>query len=979
MPWLYRYSIRHPRTTIAIGLACTLAAAPGMWRLKLRTDGHALIPRDAPAIRYDRAIREQFGTRDPIVVLIQAHHPDGIFNVRTLELVRDLTAEFQKMKMEGIREVNVTSLATESSDRVIPGTVKFQNLLDPFPTTAFELKRLRSDLEAIRLYTGTVASRDGNATAIFVGVPDGANRTELAQKIRDRIDARLSRASRSSDGASPETVHVIGAPIAESLLGTQILDDLGVPDRLLGRHATSLTAQQSLVDSRKSKDESGRDIDSSSRFSIFDFRLFIARHIGLVPITLVVMAGVFLISFRTPWAAALPLMEVGCCLIVTFGLIGWFDVPIYLTLAILPVILTVTSVTDEVHVFGRYRREIADCELRIADLEEDPATSAPVLSPQFAIRNADVVSDTMDQMWRPILQTAVTTAVGFLSFAMSPIKPVQAFGLWACIGSLFCMVWSMSVIPAQLVLLGRKKLRIADCELRNGNATPPQHSSQSAIRNPQSAIFERLGRTMLRRRYLALVVAGLLVAVAPLGLRQLRVQDSWIDGFSPNSPFRQATRLFNQQFLGTHILQVCVDAGRPGYSGDLLPPAVDGQFISLPADLVPDPAALIGYQIMLTRLRPIVVTTGPNAGQQLPVNWLSWIIEAERKGDRLVLKTSMNRGLPGPALRLEAGDQMRYRLDANPFKTLAGMQRVAALESFIADQRDAKVGGVIGPAAFLTTTNFMAHARKESFRSIPTDDPEKIDFLWKQYVWIRGEERLRQVVDADFARGLITVYMNDANFLDTGRLLERIRAYEQAELKPHGISLGFAGDVAVSQTLIQAIVSTQVRSLLGSLVGIFLVTALLARSVGWGLYCMLPCCLGVLLNFAVMGWVGMPLGVATSMFAAVTLGIGVDYAIHLLERFQLARGRGLPVEACLVEAVTVTGPPVLIDTLAVSLGFGVMTLSLVPANARLGGLVVLNLITCLAATLLLLPALLGIWQPKPIPVTPPSTPETSPT
>jgi predicted RND superfamily exporter protein len=99
------------------------------------------------------------------------------------------------------------------------------------------------------------------------------------------------------------------------------------------------------------------------------------------------------------------------------------------------------------------------------------------------------------------------------------------------------------------------------------------------------------------------------------------------------------------------------------------------------------------------------------------------------------------------------------------------------------------------------------------------------------------------------------------------------------------------------------------------------------------------------------------------MFAAITLGIGVDYAIHLLERFRLARGSGRSVEESLVEAVKITGPPVLIDALAVSLGFGIMTLSLVPANARLGGLVVLNLVTCLAATLLLLPALLSIWRP----------------
>ena len=53
-----------------------------------------------------------------------------------------------------------------------------------------------------------------------------------------------------------------------------------------------------------------------------------------------------------------------------------------------------------------------------------------------------------------------------------------------------------------------------------------------------------------------------------------------------------------------------------------------------------------------------------------------------------------------------------------------------------------------------------------------------------------------------------------------------------------------------------------------------------------------------------------------------------------------------------------TGPAVLTNTLAVSLGFGILMLSQVPANARLGLLTVLGLVDCLIATLLLLPVLL---------------------
>ena len=70
---IYRYSIRHPKLVLAIALLALLAIAPGALRLRLRTDGHALVPQNAPEILYDRAIRDEFGLEDPIVVVITAH------------------------------------------------------------------------------------------------------------------------------------------------------------------------------------------------------------------------------------------------------------------------------------------------------------------------------------------------------------------------------------------------------------------------------------------------------------------------------------------------------------------------------------------------------------------------------------------------------------------------------------------------------------------------------------------------------------------------------------------------------------------------------------------------------------------------------------------------------------------------------------------------------------------------------------------
>jgi hypothetical protein len=130
----------------------------------------------------------------------------------------------------------------------------------------------------------------------------------------------------------------------------------------------------------------------------------------------------------------------------------------------------------------------------------------------------------------------------------------------------------------------------------------------------------------------------------------------------------------------------------------------------------------------------------------------------------------------------------------------------------------------------------------------------------------------------------------------------------------------------------------------------------------WGVYCLLPSLIAILIKFAVMGLLGIPLGVATSMFAAMTLGIGVNCAIQLLEGFNQARTAGLPLPDALNQSLRLTGPPAFINTMAVSLGFGVLMLSQVPSNARLGLLVVLGLVNCFVLSVLLLPVLIQ-WRP----------------
>ena len=753
---LPRACIRRPRLAIGIMLALVLLSVPGLLRLRLSTDGRDLVPPNDPAVQLDASVRRHFDLRDPIVVLITSARPDGIYNRETLLRVRELSAAFSTL--EGVGPEHVMSLATERRDRVYPGTLDFRPFLSPFPDSPQAMAELRSDVDAAEILTGTLVSPDARSATILVGVPpigEAGDRISLYRRIEEEVEPHRT----------PEDhIVVVGAPVAEALLGTHLLEDLTL----------------------------------------------------LVPLSLLLISLMIWIGCRRIRGVFLGVTEVGACLLWTFGLMGWTGVPVYLTIAVLPVILTTIGLTDEIHVFWHYQRVLAN-------RETGPHPEAVIV--------------TLDEMVRPVVLTSLTTSIGFLSFLLSPIEPVRAFGLFAAAGILFCMLWTLTVVPAALALFSPERMR------RPVRESGPGWTLRGTL-------------PLIRRRRLTLAVVLLVTLTAMLGLRRIQVQDSWIGGFASNSPFRQATDLVNAQLFGTHLLLVHLDFAGRGSNLPLLEPEV--------------------------------------------------------------------------------------------------LDSVGEFEAFVRSRPG--VGGVLGVFSHFEAVHFLSSARRAERGTLPRD-PDDMKRLKIYFDKVRGEQRRRQILDDELRRTVVTILLKNANYRDTARLMQAVREYASTHLARLGATLDFAGDVAVSQAMIPAIVRTQVSSLLLAFAIIFGVVSLLLRSVPAGLYATLPATIAALWVLGAMGWLGIPLGVATSMFCAITLGVGVDYAIHFLEGVRRARASGR--DPAVQSAVAEVGPAILVDTLAIALGFGLLTISSVPANARLGLVVALALVAGCVLTLGGLGALLG--------------------
>ncbi|MDJ0842313.1 MAG: MMPL family transporter [Acidobacteriota bacterium] len=861
MLFLPRLSLAYPKITLTLCFAVTLAAALGIPRLSLRTDGFALIPENDPAIITDRRIRADFDHADPLVVLIRTQRPEGIFHPETLDLVRDLTDALGQLP--GIRPGDITSLATEKHFRYRPGTLKFQTLLEQRRTTDYQLQEFRRDLDAIQLYTGTLVSDDGSATAVYISPPDREPR-EIYAEVRRTLTTFQDR---------PEKIDVIGAPAAETQLGLHLLEDLGVPPALWGGLGTG--ARPHL-------------------------------GIGLVPLAMIVMIGVFLIAFRNLPAAMLPLMEAGAALVFSFGIMGWFGVPVYLTTTVMPIILVAMGVTDEIHLFHRYRTQLASGREHRAALEQ-----------------------TMREMWQPVVKTSLTTMVGFLSFAASPLLPVRAFGLFTALGIFFCMVWSLAAIPAMLTLIHPRWL---------GKTRPARPLPRLTAWGGRSRII--------------LTVTLVAVLLSAIGVSRLTVQDSWTDGFDPRGEFHQATTWFDEHFHGAHVLLLALEARTEDLNTVVPQQQVEHGRYQLPGNLTDKPELLAGRRISIH----LEKETEP--GQQ-PRTWRAYIQSAESEGESVIVTTPRRSGSPKFWLRPAEDDHFRVNIEAVPWIGPPQLKQTDDLRRFL--EARPEVGAALGPNDYLETTAFMIKPFGPDARQLP-DDAFKIMSLWSKHRFMRGDVRQNQIISKDYGETLVNVFVRNADFRKVADLMAAVESFRAEHLEPAGIRLTMGGDLAVSQTLIEGIITTQYRSLILSLVGIFLVGALSNRSWKRGLLVLLPCALAVWCQLGIMGWLNIPIGVATSMFAGMTLGIGVDFAVHFLDRHALASAQGKGPAEAISDALTHTAPANLVNALALALGFGLLVMSHVPANARLGILLTCGVFACLAASLMVLPALRGLLK-----------------
>jgi len=232
----------------------------------------------------------------------------------------------------------------------------------------------------------------------------------------------------------------------------------------------------------------------------------------------------------------------------------------------------------------------------------------------------------------------------------------------------------------------------------------------------------------------------------------------------------------------------------------------------------------------------------------------------------------------------------------------------------------------------------------------------KVEQLW---FLLEGQDIMEQLVTYDKDEGLVNATFNTGDVDKMQEFTDELEGFIADHPAWKG-KVDFTGLPSLYLKIDRSLILSQMQSLIYATLLVFLLVAVFLRSLRRGLHAILPILVTLLVLFGFMGLVNIPLDIATVLVGSVSIGIGVDYAIHMITHFDHEFKAGGVVSTSLGHAIRISGRAIIINVLSVALGFLVLMFSNLVPLQRFGLLVAVTMITSGAAALTLLPATLFV-------------------
>ena len=317
----------------------------------------------------------------------------------------------------------------------------------------------------------------------------------------------------------------------------------------------------------------------------------------------------------------------------------------------------------------------------------------------------------------------------------------------------------------------------------------------------------------------------------------------------------------------------------------------------------------------------------------------------------------LNRAMAGtnPIYVLIKGVSEDAIKDPQTLSFMEGVQKEA--------EKNPSVGKTLSMVDLLKKMNQSMNADKPDFYTLPGSQE-----LAAQYLFLysnSGEPGdFDNLVDYNYQNALITIFTKSDSSKVMDELVKQIRTYADAH-KPASLNYSIGGGTLGGVALNEIMIHEKVLNILQIMGAVFVVSSLVFRSFLAGALILVPLVAAVLVNFGIMGLLGIPLQIATALVSAMAVGIGADYGIYMSYRLREELAAGGDETKAIEKAFKSAGKATIFVSTAVAGGFGLLMLSFgFMIHIWMGFLIATAMLVSSVTALTLFPALIFSLRPK---------------
>ncbi len=573
----------------------------------------------------------------------------------------------------------------------------------------------------------------------------------------------------------------------------------------------------------------------------FGVEMFVQMAVS-APLAMLVIFLLMLVFFRKLVLVISPMIVALVSVISTMGLLIGFGYPVHIMSSMIPIFLMPIAVVDSVHILSEF---------------------FDLYTQEKGRRNT--MLEVMGNLFMPMLYTSLTSAAGFASLALTPIPPVQVFGVFVAVGIMIAWVCTITFVPAYVMM-------IKESSLANFGSASRGQEKKTLL----TVLLRGGGWFTFHAAKPILILIVLVAGVAVYGITRIEINDNPVKWFSENHPIRRADIELNKHFGGTYMAYLVLESGTSGVvnseyvtvlRGLLMKKMVElkeevsglgDEFAEMDKMVVEDKWKVLTRTEFVDMLGEYASKKEESADGNDAVVWYELADFFELEGERLRI--------------FKQPDVLRY---------------VAKLQEHL------KGTGLVGKSNSVADIVKKVHKElvdgKDESYIIP-DTSAAVAQCLIQFESSHNNDDLWHFITYDYMSANVWLQLTSGDNKDMEKVVSAAAKFIEDNPPPGGLKHKWAGLTYINTVWQDKMVWGMLQSFMGSFIIVFIMMAILFRSALWGIVCMIPLLVTIAVIYGIIGLVGKDYDMPVAVLSALTLGMAVDFAIHFLERARSSVG-----------------------------------------------------------------------------------------